>query len=120
MKTKATYRDWVTFFSVTLHNDVRENILESECGALPAIDELLSFLATLTHGTQNDADMPEALTSAFVRIANHLGDAHGIDLPNGRELTDAESDSLSRVMFALMPDVQFIIMDARSAYPSIN
>lgn len=110
----ATYRDWVTFFSVTLHNDVRENILESECGALPAIDELLSFLATLTRDTQNDADMPEALTYAFVRIANHLGDSHGIDLPDGRELTDAEKDSLTRVMLALVPEPVVIGIYARN------
>lgn len=118
MNLAPTYRDWVTFFSVTLPDEVREFIIAQECGSLPALDELLSFLAALAHGTANNPTVPEPLTRAFSNLAMHLGDVHGLDLPNGIELTDEQKDSLARVVSVLLPEPTFIGVYGR--YPSNN
>jgi hypothetical protein len=99
-----TVRDWRSVFRVIMSDDVRENVKHDDaCAMVGAYREFMGFFDALTAGTENDARCPEGLNKTFAYLANHLLETHGAELPESEDVTDDERDSLTRVMFYLLP-----------------
>lgn len=99
-----TVRDWRTVFRVIMSDDVRETVKHDDtCAMVGAYREFMGFFDSLTADTDNDAQCPEGLSKTFAYLAKHLLDSHGAELPESEDVTDDEHDSLTRVMFYLLP-----------------
>lgn len=95
-----TYHEWKNFFAVLLPNETREKIVP--CGALSALDDLLSLCAALSHGTDNNPPMPESITSSLFLLCEHFFSEHNSSISEDvTHFTEAESNAALTILRAL-------------------